>query len=116
MKFAIIYGDGTIYEGGGEDDEWVDITLRFSRDWLDAPLENVQAVVENGTRVWRANDWYYAVPEVGEFCSTDRIGNYLRGYMPWIKHGLTIPTSRYQDAMAAAHKYKGYPNGGKKKE
>ncbi len=110
-RFAIIYGDGTIYEGGGKDDEWVEITVRYSRDWLDAPLENVQAIVEENPytnrRIWRAKDFYYVMPDTNEICNTDQIGNYLRGYAPWIKHGLTIPNTKYEDAMQAAMKYKG---------
>ena len=44
-RFAIFYANGDIVEGGGPDDETVEIKFEVSKKWLEAPNDEVQAVV-----------------------------------------------------------------------
>ena len=117
-KYAIFYGDGEIVEGGGDDDEWVDVTLRIPRKWRDAPAVKVQAViVENpytSRYVWRHSDHYYWVPS-GEVCSTDVIGEYLRGYVPAIKFGLCLTQEEHDELARKLRDYQRIPRNGKRK-
>lgn len=114
-KYAIFYGDGTIVEGGGPDDEWVEVKLRIPRIWRDAPSDNVQAVViediHSGRTVWRNNDFYYWVPD-GEACSTDVIGEYERGYVPAVKFGLCLTQEQYDELARSIRDYDRIPRNG----
>ena len=119
-KYAVFYGDGTVVEGGGDDtdDEWVEVTLRIPRIFMEAPPDNVQAVVVANPYtcryVWEGNDYYYWVPN-GEACSTDSIGEYLRGFVPSIKYGLCLTQEQYDDMRRRLRDYERIPRNGKRK-
>ena len=117
-KYAIFYGDGSIVEGGDEDDAWVDLNLRIPRKFLEAPSDNVQAViVENpytSRYVWRFSDFYYWVPN-GEVCSTDSIGEYIRGYVPSIKFGLCLTQEEHDELARRIRDYTRIPRDGERK-
>ena len=83
-KFAIYYNNGDVVQGGGEDDE--EITLTFSKQWLEAPSDGVAVVVSEttttGRTTLRANEFYYQLPinQHGLGChgASMKIGAYLR--------------------------------------
>lgn len=118
-RYAIFYGDGSVVEGGGEDDEWVEVRLRIPKTWRDAPPDNVQAVIcENpysSRYVWRGTDFYYWVPD-GEASCADSIGEFMRGYLPLIKFGLCLPEADYSDLVAKLKQYTGIPIDGPRQE
>lgn len=119
-KYAILYLDPSkpegedlwFYEGGGPEDEWVELTVRMPRSWLEAPADGVQAVIEenpfSNRYVWRNCDYYPRVPN-GEVCSTDDLGPHLRAYAPWIKHGLCGTEEQYVRAIDLAREYTAIP-------
>ena len=83
-KFAIYYNDGSVVEGGGDDDE--EVTLTFSKKWLEAPSDGVAVVVSETSQTGRttlaASEFYYQLPENthGKGChgSSMKVGPYLR--------------------------------------
>ena len=117
-QFAIFYADGSVYEGGGETDKWVEVKLKISSDWLHAPADGVQAVVQENPYtcryVWRNSDFYYWVPE-GEVCSTDDIGPYMRAHLPMIKHGLCTTEEQFESVMRRVKGYNRIPRTGERR-
>lgn len=119
QRFAIYYADGTVHEGGGEEDELVDVTIRVSRDWLEAPSDRVLGVIVEkphrqvlrATRKENAADrelfgveWYYPT-EDGEFGFADDLGAWLRKLGGAVKRGEYVSSER----MAAFWEWaKGY--------
>ena len=83
-KFAIYYNNGDVVEGGGDDDE--EITLTFSKKWLEAPSDGVAVVVSETTTTGRttlhANEFYYQLPINGHGLGSNgasmKVGPYLR--------------------------------------
>ena len=63
-KFSIYYNNGDVVHGGGEDDE--EVTLTFSRKWLEAPSDGVAVVVSEAESTGRsqqnAYEYYYQLP------------------------------------------------------
>lgn len=110
-RFAILYRD-EIVEGGGPEEETVEVTLRLPKAWVEAPLDGVQAVIiedEYSTRaVWRSSDYFYWIPG-GEVCSTDDLGPFLRAYVPWVKHGLCLSQAEFAVVMQRAKEYRRIP-------
>lgn len=106
-RFAIYYADGTVHEGGGESDEFVDVTLRVSRDWLAAPADRVLGVIVEKPRrqVLRSTrkpnsgsdlfgvEFYFPV-EDGEFGFADDIGAWLRKIGGVVKRGEYVSSER----------------------
>ena len=83
-RFAIYYNDGSVVEGGGDDDE--EVTLKFSKKWLEAPNDGVALVISEtsltGRTMLAASEFYYQLPENthGKGChgSSMKVGPYLR--------------------------------------
>lgn len=97
-RFAIFYENGSIVEGGGEDDETVDVTFTVSKKWLEAPNDGIQAVIEENPYtcryVWRDADYYYMLPQSQELCCTNDLGSYLRIHLQGVIKFGTCTTSR----------------------
>lgn len=81
-RFAIYYADGSVREGGGPGDEFVDVTLRVSRDWLRAPSTRVLAVICEepyvSRTVHRGGDYYFPI-EHGQYGFADDLKPWLMG-------------------------------------
>ena len=112
--FAIRYADGSVFEGGGPDDELVDVTLRVSRDWLAAPREGVLAVlVENaltGRVVLRGGEFYYPV-EDSEYGFADDLGAWTNKLGGTVKRGEYVSTEVMDDMWRWAKSYERIPRG-----
>ncbi len=113
-KFAIFYANGDIVEGGGEDDELVDIHFKVSKKWLDAPNDEVQAVVvENPYScryVWRGQDYFFVLPVEHEVHAADDIQPFLRKYMQGIvKSGVCLGTKQWEEFWVNVKNYTGIP-------
>lgn len=107
-RFAIYYADGSVVEGGGEDDELVDITLRVSRDWLAAPADRVLGVIvehpQTSRVVLRGGEFFYPV-EGGEYGFADDIGAWLRKLGGAVKRGEYVSTEGMARMWAWAKSY-----------
>jgi len=113
-KFAIFYANGDIVEGGGEEDELVEITFKISKKWLDAPNDEVQAVVvENPYScryVWRGQDYFFVLPVEHEVHAADDIQPFLRKYMKGIvKSGVCLGSKAWAEFWVNVRNYKGIP-------
>lgn len=111
--FAIFYADGSVVEGGGPDDELVNITFKVSKKWLEAPNDGVQAVVVRNPYtcryVWRGHDHYFQM-DGGEIHSADDIGAYLRMHLKgMMKFGLCMNTEEFAEVAKAVKAYQGIP-------
>lgn len=100
-RFAIFYDDGSIVEGGGEDDEVVEVTFRVNKKWLEAPNDGVQAVIfENPTTcryLLKGQDHYFQLSG-GEVHAADDIGPYLRKHLKgMMKFGLCINQEEWKE-------------------
>jgi len=107
--FAIFYDDGTIVEGGGDDDELVDITFKVSKKWLEAPNDGVQAVIVRNPYtcryVWRGHDHYFQM-NGGEIHAADDIGAYLRKHLKgMMKFGLCMNTEDFAEIAKSIKAY-----------
>lgn len=113
-KFAIFYDDGAVVEGGGEDDEMVEVTFRVSKKWLEAPNDGIQAVVvENPYScryVWRGHDHYFMLPEEFEIHAADDIGPYHRKHLKgMMKYGLCVGTRQFEELHEKIKNYDKIP-------
>ena len=113
-KFAIFYENGDIVEGGGEDDEVVEITFRVSRKWIEAPNDGIQAVVEENPftcrYVWRDSDYYYTLPVGHDICCTDDLGSYLRVHLKgMIKFGTCTTQDNLAEVFSKVKQYTRIP-------
>lgn len=111
--FAILYGDGSIVEGGDETDQEVEVTFKVSKKWLEAPNDNVQAVIVRNPYscryVWRGQDHYFML-NGGEIHSADDIGAYLRCHLKgMMKFGLCLNTEEYAELQKKVKAYKKIP-------
>lgn len=116
-KFAIFYADETVYEGGGEDDEMVEISTRVPRSWLEAPSDRVLFVVFEdpitGRVVLRGADFYYPFPEGGGGFSDD-LKPFLRGNLPGlVKNGEYVSSERMGAGWQRVKAYDRIPRPGK---
>lgn len=114
-RFAIYYADGSVCEGGGNDDEYVELTIRVSRDWLQAPADRVIGIIveKPHRQVLRATrkgkelfgtEWYYPLGQ-GEFGFADDLGAWLRKLGGAVKRGEYVSS----EVMTAFWKWaKGY--------
>lgn len=118
-RFAIYYADGSVCEGGGPGDEYVAVTIRVSRDWLEAPADRVLGVIveQPNRQVLRSTrktnfsdgelfgvEWYYPM-ESGEYGFSDDLGAWLRKLGGAVKRGEWVTSER----MAAFWRWaKGY--------
>jgi hypothetical protein len=63
-KFAIYYNNGDVVYGGGDDDE--EVTLTFSKKWLEAPSDGVSCVTVENSNTGRSklfeHEYYYQLP------------------------------------------------------
>ena len=83
-KFAIYYNDGSVVYGGGDDDE--EVTLTFSKKWLEAPSDGISHIVQEDSVTNRqtlfGNEYYYQLPYnspgEGELGASMKAGAYLR--------------------------------------
>ena len=83
-RFSIYYNNGEAVHGGGEDDE--EITITFSRKWLEAPNDGVSHIVvecpDLGRSIRRDSEYYYQLPlnqhGQGDIGCSMKIGPYLR--------------------------------------
>ena len=114
-RFAVYYADGSVVEGGGPDDELVEVTIRVSRDWLAAPADRVLGVVVEKDPAIRAHvndtrsvlrgvekdnaenlygvEWYYPT-EGGEYGFADDLGAWLRKLGHVVKRGEYVSNAR----------------------
>ena len=108
-KFSIYYNNGDVIHGGGEDDE--EITLTFSRKWIEAPSDGVSHVVgerpDIGRGLYRDCEYYYQLPVnghgAGEYGATMKIGAYAR-QLGVIKFGGWTGSKNYMMISNAANK------------
>lgn len=122
-KFAIFYADGTVHEGGGADDEFIDVTLRVSRDWLNAPADRVLGIIVEkphrqvlrSTRKDNSSDgelfgveWYYPLGQ-GEYGFADDLGAWLRKLGGVVKRGEYVSSERMAAFWGWANGYMGIP-------
>ena len=83
-KFTIVYNNGDVVHGGGEDDEVV--MVAFSKKWLEAPSDGVSHVVGEdagiGRAVLRQHEYYYQLPlnshGKGSIGGSMKVGPFLR--------------------------------------
>ena len=83
-RFAIYYNNGDVVRGGDDSDE--EVTLTFSKKWLEAPSDGVACVVYEDKRVGRqilgSNEYFYQMPidhhGKGALGASMKIGAYLR--------------------------------------
>ena len=113
-KFAIFYEDGSIVEGGGDDDEVVELTFKVSKKWLDAPVDGVQAVIEENPYtcryVWRDDDYYYTLPQDHTLCCTSDLGSYLRIHLKgMVKFGTCTMAENLNRIFAEIYRYDRIP-------
>ena len=111
--FAIFYNDGSIAEGGGEDDEMVEVTFKVSRKFLEAPNDGIQAIVVYNPYscryVWRDSDHFFMLSG-GEIHAADDIGPYLRKHLKgMMKFGLCLNREEYEDVFRKVKAYKNIP-------
>lgn len=114
-RFAIYYADGAVHEGGGPDDELVDVAIRVSRDWLEAPASRVLGViVENpltGRVVLRSGEFYYPT-EDGEYGFADDLGAWTRKFGGAVKRGEYVSTRIIMKMWTWAKAYTRIPRDG----
>ena len=120
-KFAIFYEDGSVVEGGGEDDEYEEITIRVSKKWLQAPNDGIQAVIEENPYtcryVWKNEDYYYMLPEGHTICCTSDLGSYLRVHLKGlIKFGTCTTDENLQAIFKKIYWYDRIPRKCQQKE
>lgn len=111
--FAIFYSDGSVVEGGGEDDEVVEVTFKVSKQWLEAPNDGVQAVIVRNPYtcryVWSGQDHYFMLSG-GEIHMADDIGPYHRMYLKgMMKYGLCLNTEDFADLAKQIKAYDQIP-------
>lgn len=83
-KFIIYYNNGDVVYGGGDADE--DVTLTFSKKWLEAPSDGVSCIVyeeySTGRQILMSNEFFYQLPAEhhgkGAIGGSMKIGPYLR--------------------------------------
>lgn len=118
--FAIFYDDGSVVEGGGEDDEIVEVTFRVSKAWLDAPNDGIQAVIVRNPftcrYVWSGQDHYFML-DGGEIHCADDIGAYHRKHLKgMMKYGLCLNTEDYVALINEIKKYDKIPRNCEREE
>ena len=104
QRFAIFYADGSIYEGGGPNDELVDVTIKVSRDWLNAPHERVLFVAKDeshsGGCVLQGADYYFPITDGEGYGFADHLGAWLRGNLSGVvKLGEYVSGKRFVDVL-----------------
>ena len=111
-RFAIYYADGSVYDGGGESDELVPLTLMVSRDWLNAPADRVLSVVVEDPYVSRTvlhgTDWYFPV-EDGQYGGSDHLRAWLRKLGGAVKAGEYVSSEAMAAMWAWAKRYARIP-------
>lgn len=111
--FAIFYADGSVVEGGGDDDQVVEVTFRVSKQWLDAPNDGIQAVIVRNPYtcryVWRGHDHYFMLSG-GEIHAADDIGPYQRQHLKgMLKYGLCVNTEEFAEVAKKVKAYNRIP-------
>jgi hypothetical protein len=117
-RFSIYYTNGEVVHGGGEDDE--EITLTFSRKWLEAPSDGIATVIIEDKVIGRQQlqqyEYYYHFPvdSHGKGCvgASHKVGMYLRQMTDiggLVKFGGWTETQHYYDINAAAYNSKHVP-------
>ena len=112
-KFTIVYNNGEVYHGGGDDDEVV--YLPFSKKWLEAPSDGVSHInVENptlGRETLRNHEFYYQLPLEhhgrGDIGASMKIGPYLRQLTDVggiVKFGGWTCSANFNDCAVKAHR------------
>lgn len=108
-KFAIYYNDGSVVEGGGDNDDIVMLT--FSKKWLEAPSDGVACVVYDNAITGRsklfASEFYYQLPYnhhgEGSCGSSMKIGAYLR-QTGLVKYGGWTDETNHNNRLTEASK------------
>lgn len=118
--FAIFYADGTVVEGGGPDDEVVEVTFKVSKQWLEAPNDGIQAVIVRNPftcrYVWKGQDHYFML-DGGEIHMADDIGPYHRMHLKgMMKYGLCLNTEQYRMVAEKVKAYDKIPRECKREE
>ena len=113
-KFAIFYEDGSVVDGGGEDDEEVELTFKVSKKWLEAPNDGIQAVIEENPitcrYVWRDEDYFYSLPHGFDLCATSDLGSYLRVHLKgMIKFGTCTTEKNFEAIFSKIKSYDRIP-------
>lgn len=131
-RFAIRYADGSVHEGGGPEDVYVEIVIRWpgrensvlrvSRDWMEAPYDRVLMVIvekphrqvlratrkDNSEQELFGAEWYYPV-EDGEYGFADDLGAWLRKLGGAVKRGEYVSSEQMAVAWAWAKGYTRIP-------
>jgi len=111
-KFSIYYTNGEVVHGGGEDDE--EVTLTFSRQWLEAPNDGVCHIVvecpDLGRSIRKSYEYYYQLPlnfhGQGDIGGSMKIGPYLRQACDiggLVKFGGWTSSKTFQDVARKAN-------------
>jgi len=110
---AIFYADGSIVECSNGDQVEVTVTFKASRQYLEAPSDGIQAIVQydevNKRHVLRGKDYYHALPS-GLINSCDSLAPFLNYHFPGlVKYGLCLDTKYWNDVMQKVKAYTGIP-------
>lgn len=111
-KWTIVYTNGHVVNGGGDDDEIV--TLHVSKKWLEAPSDGVAVVVVEDSMIGRQQlqlyEYYYHFPVnshgIGGIGGSAKIGPYLHQMTDLgglVKFGGWTDTQNYYDLNAKAY-------------
>ena len=111
-RFSIYYNNGDVAHGGGEDDE--EVTITFSRKWLEAPSDGVSHIVvecpDLGRSIRKQYEYYFQLPinghGEGDIGGSMKIGPYLRQLFNLggiVKFGGWTSSRHFQDIARKAN-------------
>lgn len=121
-KFAIFYNDGSVVYGGGDDDE--EVTLTFSRKWLEAPNDGISHINVEDEQIGRlplkGHEFYYQLPinghGDGSIGGSMKVGPFLR-QLGVVKFGGWTASLNFRDIANKAHRDTYIkPSGNRKRE
>ena len=111
---AIFYADGSVVECSNDEQVEVTLTFKVSKQYLEAPSQGVQAIVErvdNGDfrHVSRGKDYYHVFPN-GVVNACDDLTPFLEYHLPGVfKYGLCLEDDYWNKVMQKVKKYTGIP-------
>lgn len=113
---AIFYADGSIIECSNEDQTEITITFKVSKDFLNAPSQKVQAIVQrdefSNRHVLRGKDHYFPLPN-GMINSANDLSPFFDYYFPGLfKYGVCLTDEYWAKVMSEVKKYKKIPRAG----
>lgn len=119
-KCAIFYTNGSIVECGFDDDEEVEIVLKFkvSKKYLEAPVHGVQAIIQSdpirARHVLRGEDHFYALPS-GMLHAADNLTPFLVEHLKGlVKFGVCLDDEDYKKIIQSTKAYTRIPRNGER--